>query len=58
MTNHEFIKKVADTVCKVALSYGILVHSPIIAQAILESGWGQVKTCFHLSQLFWSEMWD
>lgn len=40
MTNHEFIKKVADTVCKVALSYGILVHSPIIAQAILESGWG------------------
>ena len=29
MTNQEFIKKVADTVCKVALSYGILVHSPI-----------------------------
>lgn len=43
MTNHEFIKKVADTVCKVALSYGILVHSPIIAQAILESGWGNVQ---------------
>lgn len=43
MTNHEFIKKVADTVCKVALSYGILVHSPIIAQAILESGWGKSK---------------
>lgn len=43
MTNQEFIKKVADTVCKVALSYGILVHSPIIAQAILESGWGKSK---------------
>ena len=43
MTNHEFIKKVADTVCKVALSYGILVHSSIIAQAILESGWGKSK---------------
>lgn len=43
MTNQEFIKKVADTVCKVALSYGILVHSPIIAQAILESGWGNSK---------------
>ena len=43
MTNQEFIKKVADTVCKIALSYGILVHSPIIAQAILESGWGKSK---------------
>lgn len=43
MTNQEFIEKIAGFVQKYASSYGILVHSPIIAQAILESGWGKSK---------------
>lgn len=41
MTNTEFIEKIADCVDKYAYLYGIEVHSPIIAQAILESGWGK-----------------
>lgn len=41
MTNTEFIQAVAKYVQKYASSYGICVHSPIIAQAILESGWGK-----------------
>lgn len=40
MTNQEFIEQVAKFVQKYAAQYGIKVHSPIIAQAILESGWG------------------
>lgn len=40
MTHNEFIEKIADCVDKYAYLYGIEVHSPIIAQAILESGWG------------------
>ena len=39
----QFIKDIAKYVQKYASSYGIKVHSPIIAQAILESGWGQSK---------------
>lgn len=38
-----FITNVAKYVQKYASSYGIKVHSPIIAQAILESGWGKSK---------------
>jgi hypothetical protein len=41
MSNEEFIQAVAGYVQKYASSYGIMVHSPIIAQAILESGWGK-----------------
>ncbi len=41
MTHQEFIEKIANYVEKYAYVYGILVHSPIIAQAILESGWGE-----------------
>ena len=41
MTNNEFIEQIADCVEKYAYVYGIEVHSPIIAQAILESGWGK-----------------
>ena len=41
MTNSEFIEKIAKYVKKYAYVYGIEVHSPIIAQAILESGWGK-----------------
>lgn len=43
MTNQEFIKAIAGYVQKYAYLYGICVHSPIIAQAILESGWGKSK---------------
>lgn len=41
MTNSEFIEQIAKCVKKYAYVYGIEVHSPIIAQAILESGWGK-----------------
>ena len=43
MTNTKFIQVIAGYVQKYASSYGICVHSPIIAQAILESGWGKSK---------------
>jgi LysM repeat protein len=43
MTKNEFIEAIASYVKKYAPSYGICVHSPVIAQAILESGWGQTK---------------
>lgn len=43
MTNQEFIELIAGYVQKYAYVYGICVHSPIIAQAILESGWGKSK---------------
>ena len=41
MTNNEFVEQIAKYVKKYAYFYGIEVHSPIIAQAILESGWGK-----------------
>ena len=40
MDKETFIQKVAEKVNKYAPLYGICVHSPIIAQAIIESGWG------------------
>lgn len=40
MDKETFIQKVAEKVRKYAPLYGIEVHSPIIAQAIIESGWG------------------
>jgi len=43
MTNQEFIQQIAAYVRKYAASFDICVHSPIIAQAILESGWGKSK---------------
>lgn len=43
MTNQEFIEQIAAYVKKYAASFGICVHSPIIAQAILESGWSKSK---------------
>lgn len=39
----KFVGDIAKLVKKYASSYGISVHSPIIAQAILESGWGKSK---------------
>lgn len=41
MNKKEFITAVAGYVDKYAPAYGILVHSSVIAQAILESGWGE-----------------
>ena len=41
MDKEAFIQKVAEKVRKYAPLYGICVHSPIIAQAIIESGWGK-----------------
>lgn len=41
MDKEAFIQKVAEKVRKYAPLYGIGVHSPIIAQAIVESGWGE-----------------
>ena len=41
MTNNVFVEQIAKCVKKYAYVYGIEVHSPIIAQAILESGWGK-----------------
>ena len=43
MTHEEFIEAVAEYVIKYAPQYGILVNSPIIAQTILESNWGDSK---------------
>ena len=43
LSQSEFIKEVARCVQKYAYKYGILVHSPIIAQACLESGYGTSK---------------
>ena len=40
MTNKEFIEKIAECVKRHAPSFDIKVYSPIISQAILESGWG------------------
>ena len=43
MTREQFIDAIAGYVQKYAYVYGIMVHSPVIAQAILESGWGESK---------------
>lgn len=43
MTKQQFIDAVAANVQKYAPQYDIRVCSPIIAQAILESGWGESK---------------
>lgn len=43
MEKQQFIKNIAEYVKKYASAYGIAVHSPIIAQAVLESGWGESK---------------
>lgn len=43
MEKQQFIKEIAGYVKKYAATYGIVVHSPIIAQAVLESGWGESR---------------
>lgn len=52
MTKNEFISKVSGYVQKYAAAYGILVHSPVIAQAVLESGWGGSKLSFQYHNYF------
>lgn len=41
MTKNEFIEQVAALVCKYAPDYNIYCPSAVIAQAILESAWGE-----------------
>lgn len=43
MTKQEFINQIAGYVQKYAPQYGIKCNSAVIAQAILESGWGESK---------------
>ena len=42
-----FLNKIVKAVTKYAPKYDIKVYSPIIAQAILESGWGKSKLAEH-----------
>lgn len=52
MTHQEFIYSIAYYVQKYAPQYGIKVCSPIIAQAILESGWGNSKLAYAYHNYF------
>ena len=48
----QFIKQIASYVIKYAKKYGILVHSPIIAQAILESARGTSELAINACNYF------
>lgn len=52
MSNEEFIKAIAELVQKYAPSYGIEVVSPIIAQAVLESGYGTSELAVNAHNYF------
>ena len=52
MTKQEFIKQIAALVKKYAPSYGIKVHSPIIAQACLESAYGTSELAVNACNFF------
>ena len=43
IAREKFITDIAGYVKKYAGLYGILVYSPVIAQAVLESGWGEIR---------------
>lgn len=43
IAREKFITDIAGYVKKYAGLYGILVYSPVIAQAVLESGWGESR---------------
>ena len=43
IAREKFIADIAGDVKKYAGLYGILVYSPVIAQAVLESGWGESR---------------
>ena len=52
MTKQEFIEQIAKYVQQYAKSYGISVHSPIIAQAILESASGTSELAVNAHNYF------
>lgn len=52
LSNKEFIAKIAEYVKKHAPSYGIVVYSPIIAQAILESAYGTSELAVNACNFF------
>lgn len=52
MNRTEFIEKIGAYVQKYALSYGIKVCSPVIAQAILESGGGTSELAVNANNFF------
>lgn len=52
MTNKEFIEKIAVYVRKYAPQYGVKVCSPIIAQAVLESGYGTTELAVNANNFF------
>lgn len=43
----DFMERIAAAVIKIAPEFGIMIFSPIIAQAILESGWGKSNKAKH-----------
>ncbi len=52
MNGQEFMDAVASYVQKYAGQYGINVYSPVIAQAILESGWGKSRLAAQFHNYF------
>ena len=52
MNNERFIQDIAVLVQKYAPSYGIEVYSPIIAQAVLESGYGTSELAVNANNYF------
>lgn len=48
----DFIEKIAKYIIKYAPQYGIKVVSPIVAQAILESGWGKSELAVNAYNYF------
>ena len=52
MNTTEFIEKIGAYVQKYALAYGICVHSPIIAQAVLESARGTSELAVKANNYF------
>lgn len=52
MNKQEFIEQIAIYVKKYAPSYGIVVYSPIIAQAILESAYGTSELAVNACNFF------
>ena len=52
MTQEQFIKEIAKYIQEIAPKYGIKVYSPIIAQAILESGCGTSELAINANNFF------
>lgn len=52
MNKQEFIEQIATYIKKYAPSYGIVVYSPIIAQAILESAYGTSELAVNACNFF------